>query len=75
MAEALLLPLVSLTALDLSNNKLDNFPRGIASSLIGLDLSYNAFVEVAVPRRLDNLIELRLRGNSITRLLVILILT
>ena len=65
-ADALILRMTSLTALDLSYNRIDNFPKFLSSTLIALNLSYNTFSEIPRCSRLCSLIELRLRGNHIT---------
>jgi Leucine-rich repeat (LRR) protein len=52
----------------LSQNKTNMLPRGIPSSLIALDLSYNLFATFPSSEKLHNLLELKLSNNSIERL-------
>ena len=66
-AEILLAQLNNLKALNLSHNKLDMLPRGIPSTLIALDLSYNMFTSFPRSERIHNLIELKISNNSIVR--------
>jgi Leucine-rich repeat (LRR) protein len=65
--EVLLAQLHNLKALNLSQNKMNMLPRGIPSSLIALDLSYNLFATFPSSEKLHNLIELKLSNNSIER--------
>jgi Leucine-rich repeat (LRR) protein len=65
--DGLIARLNSLTALDLSSNRIDRFPNVMTSSLTALDLSYNSVaVFPTTNNRIGNLVELRLRGNHIT---------
>ena len=66
-AEILLAQLNNLKALNLSHNKLDMLPRGLPSTLIALDLSYNMFTSFPRSERIHNLIELKISNNSIVR--------
>lgn len=65
--EVLLAQLHNLKALNLSQNKMNMLPRGIPSSLIALDLSYNLFATFPSSEKLHNLMELKLSNNSIER--------
>ena len=64
-AEVLVSQLSDLVALNLSNNRIDKWPRGIPHSLIALDLSFNAFKTFPSSTRLKNLIELKISNNEI----------
>lgn len=65
--EVLLVQLNNLKALNLSQNKMNILPRGLPSTLIALDLSYNLFATFPLNEKLHNLIELKLSNNSIER--------
>ena len=64
-AEVLVSQLSDLVALNLSNNRIDKWPRGMPLSLIALDMSYNAFKTFPPSTRLKNLIELKISNNEI----------
>jgi Leucine-rich repeat (LRR) protein len=66
-AEILLAQLYNLKALNLSQNKMEAVPRGIPSSLIALDMSFNLFTSFPTSERLSYLIELKLANNTIER--------
>jgi Leucine-rich repeat (LRR) protein len=67
-SQSILLYLESITALDLSYNKIERFPQLLPASLTALNLSHNAlsFIKIA-PGNLKNLVELNLSFNNLER--------
>lgn len=59
--------MLNLKALDLSYNKIDCLPRGLPSSLIAINLSYNRINNVLDFSTHCKLIELHLSNNQIVR--------
>ena len=57
-----------LTALDLSHNRIDEFPRGLPYTVIALNLSHNLIKSLSTFKTYCSLIELQLRDNDISRL-------
>jgi hypothetical protein len=64
-AEKFISHLTSVKALDLSFNKLSTLPRCIPQSVIALDISANSVFSLDGFKRIDNIIELKLRNNKI----------
>lgn len=57
--------LTSVKALDLSFNKLNSLPKCLPQTVIALDISANSIISLNGFKRIDNIIELKLRNNKI----------
>ncbi len=54
-------------AIDLSHNRIEDLPRELPKSVIGLNISYNKIQHFHVSKDLNHLIELNLSHNHITK--------
>lgn len=63
----ILLEFPNLTALDLSNNRIETIPRALPSNIIGLNLSNNELARLEGISNCSHIIELKLCSNGIDR--------
>jgi hypothetical protein len=54
-------------AIDLSHNRIEDLPHGLPKSIIGLNISYNKIQRFHVSKELNQLMELNLSHNHISK--------
>ena len=53
-------------AIDLSHNRIENLPRGLPKSILGMNISYNKIQHFHVSKDLNHVIELNISHNHIS---------